>query len=80
MGNSIFTNNRANKAGGAIYFLRSENESLILADTELSENHALYGGALFFVDFALNQPDLLKLLLFWNKADDFGSNLVQPPY
>lgn len=78
---TTFNKNLASNAGGAIYFLRSgRNESLILVETEFTNNNAAQGGALHVSDYNLNKPNLLNVLLYGNNAEDFGNNLVQPPY
>lgn len=49
---------------------------MLLIETELTNNIASFGGALYISDYNLNKADLLNILLYGNKADDFGSNLV----
>lgn len=64
-----------------MYFIRSSNkETLLLVESELTNNIASYGGALYISDYNLNRPDLMDILLYGNLAKDFGSNTVQPPY
>lgn len=63
----MFINNQAARAGGAIYFIRFEqNEIMLLVETELSNNFALIGGALYISDYNLNNADLLNIVLYGN--------------
>lgn len=65
--NNFFSQNYAMKSGGAVYFSRSaNNDTLLLVNTELTNNNASSGGALFVSDYNLNKPELLNVLFSGN--------------
>lgn len=77
---TLFNLNHASVAGGAVYYVRSnQNETLEIIQTELTNNSASYGGALYISDHNLNKPELLHNLFYGNNAEDFGKNIVEPP-
>ncbi|KAM3134149.1 hypothetical protein pb186bvf_013770 [Paramecium bursaria] len=75
----VFKNNSAQYAGGAIYFQGTTNQTLNLFSSQINNNSAAVGGALYLKNYLITDPTLLQLVLESNKATIYGSDNAQNP-
>ncbi|CAD8085140.1 unnamed protein product [Paramecium primaurelia] len=72
--------NQVSQSGGGL-FLQQNGSDFLIKSTIIIDNEALNGGGIYFSqDTTLHQHNFIKSLLLFNKAIEFGNNLIESPH
>ncbi|CAD8208304.1 unnamed protein product [Paramecium octaurelia] len=80
MTNCKIISNYASKSGGGLY-LQLKNTDFMIKQTLITNNEALDGGGIYFnEDGTILLQNFIKSFLLFNKATQFGDNLIESPH